>query len=288
MTVTTSSELGGDPRRAQDPPLRAQPERQARQERREAQRDAEGEREHLEHPDAGVGEGGVVGRRRPDGDGQEAGRVAEQADGHHDVRREHGTAGGRGEPPDLGRPAEHEQNDRGLTLRCTNRSVDALTFDHVSRSPPRPDARRTRARSTASCSGRRSSASRPRSGPAATPSAGTTGCRASRASPSDERAGTGRRRTTLGNRPEALAGDAWGGMAGAGFEPAKAEPTGLQPVPFNRSESPRAGTRKCSGRRSREPARVRRPRSPRGAGPWRVRLGRRRAGAAPRAATRAS
>ena len=66
-------QLGGDPRRTQDPPLRAQPERQARQERGEAQRDAEGERGHLEHRTQAWARRGRR-RRRPEGDRQEAGR----------------------------------------------------------------------------------------------------------------------------------------------------------------------------------------------------------------------
>src|SRR4051812_44028804 len=40
-------------------------------------------------------------------------------------------------------------------------------------------------------------------------------------------------------------------MVGAGFEPAKAEPTGLQPVPFDRSGTP-PGTGEFSAGRSRD------------------------------------
>src|SRR5687767_13818655 len=43
-------------------------------------------------------------------------------------------------------------------------------------------------------------------------------------------------------------------MVGAGFEPAKAEPTGLQPVPFDRSGTPPGGGKSSAARRAGSPA----------------------------------
>src|ERR687891_2156314 len=86
-------ELGDDPRVAEQPPRRAEAEGGPGEQREEAQRDAEAQGEGAEEVVGGIDERRVVGRGPADGDGEEAGRVAEQADRHDDVHGEHEVAG---------------------------------------------------------------------------------------------------------------------------------------------------------------------------------------------------
>jgi hypothetical protein len=74
----------------EDAPLGAQPERDTARERDEAERDAEHEAEHVQQLVGGRGERGIVGGGAADRDGDEAGGVAEQADGRDDVKGEDG------------------------------------------------------------------------------------------------------------------------------------------------------------------------------------------------------